>query len=61
MNYQEQIEKAINYIEANLKNDIDITACAQISGYSVYHFLRIFKDIDVYKRQVLNLRSVVSI
>ena len=37
------IQKAIDYIEENLKNDISIGQVAAAIGYSEYHFLRIFK------------------
>ena len=37
------IQKAIDYIEDNLKNDISIGQVAAAIGYSEYHFLRIFK------------------
>ncbi len=42
--YKEQIQKAIDYIEDNLQNEIDLSTCAKIAGYSSYHFLRIFKE-----------------
>lgn len=42
--YKEQIQKAIDYIEENLQNEIDLSACAKAAGYSSYHFLRIFKE-----------------
>lgn len=44
MMYKEQIQKAIDYIEDNLQNEIDLSTCAKIAGYSSYHFLRIFKE-----------------
>lgn len=44
MNYKTHIMKAIKYIEENLKNEITITDCASVSGYSNYHFIRIFKE-----------------
>ena len=37
------VQKAIDYIEENLKNDISIGQVAAAIGYSEYHFLRIFK------------------
>ena len=37
------IQKALDYIEENLKNDISIGQVAAAIGYSEYHFLRIFK------------------
>lgn len=45
MDYNEHIAKAVEYIEANLKYDIDVAACAKISSYSLYHFLRVFKGV----------------
>lgn len=44
MNYQEHLQKAIEYIEENLTQELDIAACAKVCGYSEYHFLRIFKE-----------------
>lgn len=43
MEYKEHIAKAIDYIEENLQQDISLAACAKVSGYSQYHFLRLFK------------------
>ena len=45
MDYREHIEKAIDYIEENLQCEISLTDCAKVSGYSSYHFLRIFRDV----------------
>lgn len=45
MIYKEYIAKAVEYIEENLKNDIDLSDCARACGYSQYHFLRIFKEL----------------
>ncbi len=44
MDYREHIQAALEYIEANLTDDIDIALLAKAAGYSEYHFLRIFKD-----------------
>lgn len=44
MIYKEYIAKAVEYIEENLKDEIDLATCARICGYSQYHFLRIFKE-----------------
>lgn len=44
MEYREHIEKVINYIEENLHCEINLADCARMSGYSPYHFLRIFRD-----------------
>ena len=45
MEYLEHIKKTVDYIEKNLRQDIDLAACAKISGYSQYHFLRLFKYV----------------
>lgn len=39
------IQKAIDYIEDNLKNELDNATLARVAGYSEYHFLRMFKDM----------------
>lgn len=44
MDYREHIQAAIDYIEKNLTGEIDNSILASISGYSEYHFLRIFKN-----------------
>lgn len=44
MDYKTHVMRAINYIENNLKNEIKIADCARVSGYSDYHFIRIFKE-----------------
>ena len=45
MNYIEHIEHALEYIEANLKAEISLFNLAKASGYSEYHFLRVFKQV----------------
>jgi len=45
INYQECIQKVIDYIEENLKNDLDNSLLAGIAGYSEYHFLRVFREV----------------
>jgi len=45
MDYREHIARAVEYIEKNLKNEIDLAACAKACGYSKYYFLRIFKEV----------------
>lgn len=44
IDYREHIQKALDYIEENLKNDISNADLARIAGYSEYHFLRVFKE-----------------
>ena len=45
MDYRKQIEKVIDYIEENLQCELTLADCAGVSGYSPYHFLRIFRDV----------------
>lgn len=44
MDYKEHVMQAISYIEKNLKNEIFLNECARASGYSAYHFIRVFKE-----------------
>lgn len=44
MEYREHIARVIEYIEENLQSEISLAQCARVSGYSAYHFLRVFKD-----------------
>lgn len=44
MSYMSSLEKAICYIEKHLYEDIDLSSVAMESGYSLYHFHRIFKN-----------------
>lgn len=43
MNYCDNIQRSIDYIEDNLKEDIDINMAVMQSGYSTTHFYRIFQ------------------
>lgn len=45
MDYREHIQRAIDFIEDNLKYDINLSDCAKAAGYSIYHFLRIFREV----------------
>lgn len=38
------IQRTLDYIEENLKNDLDNATLAEIAGYSEYHFLRVFRN-----------------
>ena len=42
MNYRKDIEKCIDFIEDNIKENITIEEVASQSGYSLYHFCRVF-------------------
>ena len=41
--YYSRINKALKYIDSNLKEELNIKELAQISGFSSFHFHRIFK------------------
>lgn len=45
MDYLKYFEKAIIYIENNLKEDISVNDVAKESGYSYYHLTRLFKSM----------------
>ncbi len=45
MTNKEVILKAIAYIDANLKNEIDVFGVSQEVCYSLYHFIRLFQSI----------------
>lgn len=42
---QEFIKSSLDYIEQNLKSDITAEELAQMAGYSVWHYYRLFSDI----------------
>ena len=44
MDYKTHIMRTISYIEENLKNELAVTDCACVSGYSDYHSIREFKE-----------------
>ena len=43
--YQTRINKALKHIDSNLGEDINVKNLADISGFSLYHFHRIFKAL----------------
>jgi DNA gyrase inhibitor GyrI/AraC-like DNA-binding protein len=43
--YQAKINKALKYIDANLSEEINVSDLAELSGFSLFHFHRIFKAI----------------
>lgn len=45
MNYLDQVEIGIDYIEANLDFDIDLGEVAEVARISQWHFQRIFKAL----------------
>ncbi|WP_042201854.1 AraC family transcriptional regulator [Paenibacillus camerounensis] len=42
MNYSKDIERCIDYIEANIKENLAAEEIAAVAGYSLYHFCRVF-------------------
>ncbi len=44
IDYREHIQRALDYIEENLKSDISNADLARVAGYSEYHFLRVFRE-----------------
>ncbi len=42
MNYRSDIERCLDFIETNIKEELDITRIAQSMGYSLFHFSRVF-------------------
>ena len=45
MEYHEAVQRALDFIENNLKSEIDAGQLAACAGYSEFHFLRIFKQV----------------
>jgi AraC family transcriptional regulator len=45
MGYYENLQKAVDWMEANLKNEITLEEIASSSGYSVSHFYRVFSAV----------------
>ncbi|QUA52762.1 helix-turn-helix domain-containing protein [Aristaeella lactis] len=43
--YKEQMQEIIDYIENNLRTEITAAELADIAGYSVFHFYRIFQGV----------------
>jgi len=42
------IAKAVEYFEANLQEEVTIAEAAELTGYSLYHFCRLFNAITRY-------------
>lgn len=45
MSYYINLQKAIDYIESHLENDVELEEIARAAGYSVPHFYRVFGAI----------------
>lgn len=64
MDYYTNIQKAIDFIESNLKEDIDILSVVEITHFSVTHFYRIFQSMVgdsvknyIQKRRLSNIAT----
>lgn len=44
MDYREHIQKAVDHIEAHLREELDNASLSRTAGYSEYHFLRVFRE-----------------
>lgn len=42
MSYIQYLQKTIDYVEENIREPITIEVCAEIAGFSKYHFYRLF-------------------
>ena len=47
------IEGIVNYIGLNIEKELSVNKLAEISGYSVFHFSRIFKSIPDSLRMIM--------
>ncbi|MBU3146286.1 AraC family transcriptional regulator [Clostridium sp. CF012] len=45
MSYYINLQKSINYIESNLKNNLKLEQISKVAGYSIPHFYRVFSAI----------------
>lgn len=45
MSYYINLQKSINYIETNLKSNVELEQIAKVAGYSIPHFYRVFSAI----------------
>ena len=41
---REMIQKTLNYVDSNIKEDITAEELAEVAGYSVFHFYRLFQS-----------------
>ena len=56
----ESIVQAIQFIEANLKNDINVQDVAGRACYSVYHFIRLFEGVTGHTPKDYILRRRIA-
>lgn len=60
MSNMDMVAKAVQYIEANLKNQISVPDVSQASGYSLYHFSRLFHGITGHSPKDYILRRRIT-
>ena len=67
MNYLKSVQKSLAFIEDHLEDDIDIHDLAKTSGYSPYHFQKIFNHVTgdsvksyVKKRRITEAAKLLS-
>lgn len=61
MCYSPIIQKAIEYIELNLHEELSLESVAQLAGFSKYHFLRIFqKEVGVTASEYIRYRRIAN-
>ena len=41
---REMIQKTLDYVDGNVKEDITAEELAEVAGYSVFHFYRLFQS-----------------
>lgn len=64
MNYSDAISQCIDFIEENIKSDLTPEVIASSSGYSVFHFLRVFNInkgmtlMEYVKKRRLSLAAI---
>ena len=64
MNYSNAISQCIEFIEENIKSDLTPEVIASSSGYSVFHFLRVFNInkgmtlMEYVKKRRLSLAAI---
>ncbi|TGY44261.1 AraC family transcriptional regulator [Clostridium sartagoforme] len=64
MNYSDAISQCIKFIEENIKSDLTPEVIASSSGYSVFHFLRVFNInkgmtlMEYVKKRRLSLAAI---
>ncbi|WP_370872518.1 AraC family transcriptional regulator [Paenibacillus zeirhizosphaerae] len=46
MDYYKSIQKAVDYMEANLQASLEIKPIADQAGFSTFHFQRLFQAIS---------------